>query len=183
MPQGCRELIMELESALLIVPPRQVQAFAYPIREEHDAESFSRVPAHITLLYPFVSPDEVDEAAEQLKKTCAGFPPFELTLDQYGRFEDALFLEPSDPQKIDELYQRLLEVFPDYPAYKGEHDRELRFHLTLARFEDAAKADKIELPPTPSFTFEVKQLHLYLGSPEEDTPFIPRAVIPLGKQG
>ncbi len=120
---------------------------------------------------------------KQLKKICTGFPPFELTLDQYGRFDDALFLEPSNPQKVNELYQRLIEAFPDYPAYSGEHGQELRPHLTLARFENAAKADKIELPPTPSFTFTVKQLHLYLGSSEDDIPFIPRAVIPLGKWG
>lgn len=172
---------MELESALLIVPPRTVQAFSYPIREEFDAESFNRVPAHITLLYPFVPPEEIDKAVSRLKKICAAFPPFELTLDQYGKFEDALFLEPSNPGKILELFKLLSEAFPEYPVYQGEHGEELRPHLTLARFDDPSKADKIALPSNPSFTFTVKQLHLYVGAPDEDTPFNPRAVIPLGK--
>ena len=61
---------MDLESALIIVPPRPVQSFAFPIRETYDAESFNRVPAHITLLYPFVPPDQVEEAEKVLAKIC-----------------------------------------------------------------------------------------------------------------
>jgi 2'-5' RNA ligase len=172
---------MELESALLIIPPRKVQAFAYPLREEFDAESFNRVPAHITLLYPFVPSDQVAEIIPTLEALCAGIPAFEIELDRYGRFEDAIFLESSKPDKLQDLYQQLINTFPDYPAYKGEHGTDLHPHLTLARFEDPAEGDKIELPPEPRFTFTVKQLHLYLGAVDDvEAPFIPRAVIPLG---
>jgi 2'-5' RNA ligase len=173
---------MELETALLIIPPAKVQTFAYPIRELHDAASFNQVPAHITLLYPFVPPDQVDEAIARLTPLCASFPPFEVVIDSYGRFNDTLFLEPSNPKMILELYKLLIKTFPEYPAYEGEHGPELRPHLTLARFEKPEEGDAIELPPTPTFTFIVKQLHLYLGTPNSDAPFIPRAVIPLGKK-
>ncbi len=80
-----------------------------------------------------------------------------------------------------QLHHRLSQAFPEYPVYGGEHGAELHPHLTLARFEDPEKADHIELPPVPSFSFSVDKIHLYLGSIEDDTPFIPRAVIPLGK--
>jgi 2'-5' RNA ligase len=171
---------MELESALLIVPPREVQAYAYPIRERYDRASFEQVPAHITLLYPFVPPFQIDIAIDHLTSICASYPAFELILDRYGRFEDALFLEPSDPEAVNHLYHHLIAAFPDYPAYGGEHGDDLHPHLTLARFESPAEGDAIALPPTPSFTFTVKQLHLYLGAPDAPEPFIPRAVIPLG---
>lgn len=171
---------MQLETALLIVPPRPVQAFAYPLREAYDQDSFSRVPAHITLMYPFVPPEMVDQAVERLKPICADFPAFEITLDRYGSFEDALFLEPSDSTKILELHRTLTDAFPEYPIYEGEHGIDLHPHLTLARFSDPGEAKDIELPPPPSFTFHVKQVHLYLGEPEGETSFIPRAVIPLG---
>jgi 2'-5' RNA ligase len=172
---------MGLESALLIVPPRPVQSFAFPIREMHDAESFNRVPAHITLLYPFVPPDEVEEAEKTLTRICKKISPFEVTLDRYGQFENTIFLEPSQPEKILEMFAQISKAFPDYPAYEGEHGKGLHPHLTLARFDKPAQAKKIELPPEPKFTFEVKQIHIYLGAPDDDTPFIPRAVIPLGK--
>lgn len=172
---------MQLETALLIVPPQPVQAFAYPLREAYDQDSFNRVPAHITLMYPFVPPEMVDEAIERLKPICSAFPAFEITLDHYDSFEDALFLEPSDTSTILELHQVLANAFPEYPIYEGEHGIKLHPHLTLARFSDPSEAEQIELPPAPSFTFLVKQIHLYLGEPEGETSFIPRAVISLGE--
>lgn len=172
---------MNLESALLIVPPRPVQSFAFPIRETHDAESFNRVPAHITLLYPFVPPDQVEEAEKVLARICKKQPTFTLTLDRYGQFENALFLEPSQPEKLIELFTKISEAFPDYPPYEGEHSKGFHPHLTLAKIDKPIQAKKIKLPTEPEFSFEVKQVHIYLGAPDDDTPFIPRAVIPLGK--
>jgi 2'-5' RNA ligase len=174
---------MEYETALLIIPPPKVQTFAFSLRELYDTEWFNRVPAHITLLYPFVPSDQVDATAARLRTICADFPPFELTLDQYGSFEDALFLEPSNPGPILELYQHLAHTFPEYPIYEGEYADDFRPHMTLARFENPEDAETIELPPTPNFTFIVNRLHLYLGSPEASEPYIPIAVIPLGNEG
>jgi len=171
---------MALETALLIVPPKEVQVFSYPLRAEYDAQAFdNKLPAHITLLYPFVPPEQVDPTIATLEKVCKRITAFETSLDRYGHFEGAIFLEPSDPEPILALYRRLADEFPDYPVYGGEHGSELHPHLTLARFENDTDVSGIELPPAPSFTFLVDKIHLYLGSTEDDTPFIPRAVIPL----
>ena len=172
----------EYETALLIIPPQKVQAFAYPLRELYDREWFTRVPAHITLLYPFVPPDQIDSAVKRLTPICSAFPPFDLVLDRYGRFEDALFLEPSNPDKLRQLHQQLTTAFPDYPVYQGEHGQELHPHVTLARFGDPKETEAIEIPPAPHFNFEVKQLHIYLGSQDDQAPYIPRVIIPLGQQ-
>ena len=172
---------MALETALLIVPPKTVQVFSFPLREHYDTEAFDNsVPAHITLLYPFVPPDQIENTVDKLKNICADVPAYEVTLDRYGRFEGTVFLEPSNPEPILQLFRRLAGAFPEYPVYGGEHGPELHPHLTLAQVDTEAEAEKIELPPVPHFTFTVDKLHLYLGSTEDDTPFIPRAVIPLG---
>lgn len=173
---------MEYETALLIIPPPKVQTFAFSIREQYDTEWFNRVPAHITLLYPFVPSDQVDETTTRLNTICADLSPFELTLDKYGKFENAVFLEPSNPEPILELYQHLSKAFPQYPIYEGEYGDDLHPHMTLARFEDPEEAEKIELPPTPVFTFIVNRLHLYLGSPDASEPYIPISVIPIGSE-
>jgi 2'-5' RNA ligase len=173
---------MEYETALLVIPPPKVQSFAFSIRERYDTEWFNRVPAHITLLYPFVPSDQVETTAALLKTICVDLSPFELTLDKYGKFKDALFLEPSNPDPILELHQHLTKAFPDYPIYEGEHGDDLHPHMTLARFENPEEAEKIELPPTPTFTFIVNRLHLYLGSPEASEPYIPISVIPIGSE-
>lgn len=114
---------MQLETALLIIPPKPVQVFCFPIRERYDVESFkSNVPAHITLLYPFVPPEQVETAIEELNRLCAGITPFEVTLDHYGTFKGAIFLEPSDLEPIVQLHHLLSRAFPGYPVYWGEHD-------------------------------------------------------------
>jgi len=172
---------MSLETALLIVPPKEVQVFSFPLREAYDNEAFNKnVPAHMTLLYPFVPPKIVDETIEKLKVICKEYSPFEVTLDRYGSFEGAIFLEPSDPEPVMNLHRHLAASFPEYPVYDGEHGIDLHPHLTLARFENPNQADEVVLPPTPKFTFTVDKIHLYLGSTIEDIAFIPRAVIPLG---
>jgi 2'-5' RNA ligase len=122
----------------------------------------------------------VEEAAKKLKDVCKEYPSFEVTLDRYGSFRGAIFLEPSDPEPVLKLYRHLATSFPEYPIYGGEHGAELHPHLTLARFEDPDQANDVVLPPAPEFTFTVDKIHLYLGSTTGDIAFIPRAVIPLG---
>ena len=174
-------VLTELETALLILPPREVQVFSYPLREAYDSEAAgSQLPAHMTMLYPFVPPDKIDTTLPRLEKLLEDCPPFELTLDRYGRFEGTIFLEPSDPVPVMQLYDYLASEFPEFPVYGGEHGPDLHPHLTLARFDDPAEATDIELPPTPTFTFTVDKIHLYLGSTDSDIPFVPRGVIPLG---
>ncbi len=172
---------MDFETALIIVPPPPVQAFSYPLREEFDQESFLNMPAHITLISPFVPSEEVDATEKTLHKVGEKVNPFDLTLDRYGRFEGVIFLEPADPTPVTELIERLQAAFPDYPPYGGQFD-EIVPHLTLAKFEEPAMGEAIELPPTPTFTFKVEKFHLYLGSVTDEAPFVPRLVIPLGKQ-
>ena len=171
---------MTYETALLIIPPPPVQAFCYPWREQYDQESFTRVPAHLTLLYPFVPPEIVDEAVTQLEQICADTLPFEVVLSKYGQFEGVLFLEPENPDPILNLFHKLAEAFPEYSISEDKHGGELHPHLTLAQSDDPGVLEKISLPPEPHFSFTVNKIHLYLGSPDGDIPYVPRAVIPLG---
>ncbi len=168
---------MTYETALLIIPPPPVQAFCYPWREQYDQESFVRVPAHITLLYPFVPPETVNEAVARLEKVCADTLPFEVILSKYGQFESALFLEPDNPEPIINLFHKLAEAFPEFTVHESG---EIHPYLTLAQSDNPEEIEKIKLPPEPHFSFTLNKIHLYLGSPDDDIPYVPRAVIPLG---
>ena len=163
---------MELESTLLIIPPQPVQAFAYPLREEFDPDSFVKVPAHFTIFYPFVAAVDSDEAGDKLRPVCKKHKPFDVTLDHYGHFDDAVFLEPADLAPLQALYQSVAKVYPEY-AREGWHP-----HLTLGRAKDPKK---IKLPDPPEFTFTIDEIRIYVGSPVDQTaPYIPRVKIPLG---
>lgn len=171
---------MSIQTSLLILPPLKVQAFAAPFREKYSPVSFAQGPAHITLFYPFVAPEQIDSAEEILARRCKSFAPITVTLDRYARFETAHLLVPSNPEPIVLLHKHLFEVFPDFPPYEGKFGPDLLPHLTLATFDTPDEADQLQLPSPPSFEFIVEKLHLYLGSSDERIPWIPVSVIPLG---
>ena len=54
-------MMLALESALVILVP-EAEALVGSFRDLHDAGAAVGVPAHITVLYPFKPPDEIDEA-------------------------------------------------------------------------------------------------------------------------
>ncbi len=174
---------MELQTALLIIPPPEVQAFAAPLRQRYAPDVYMQGPAHLTLFYPFIPPKEVLTTSIQLRSICNNVVPFELTLDQYGHFEATHFLAPSNPDHVLSLHRLLLSAFPDYLPYEGQYGKELIPHLTLAHNENPYTIEHVSLPPTPSFTFTVDQLHLYLGPSEGNIPWIPVSIIPMkGKE-
>lgn len=171
---------MELTSSLLILAPPEVQAFAAPLRQRYASDSYMQGPAHITLFFPFVPTAEIPTATAKLRRLCEKIHPFRITMDHYDRFETAHFFAPADSGPILTLHQHLLEAFPDYPPYEGEHGRTLVPHLTLAHVETKVEADQIELPAPPTFTFPVDNLYLYIGPEEGNIPWIPSSIIPLG---
>jgi 2'-5' RNA ligase len=171
---------MIIQTALLIIPPPDVQAFAAPLRQKFASESNMQGPAHITLFFPFVSPKEVPTSIRLLNSLCSNVPPFKLSLNRYGHFETAHYLAPSDPEPVLSLHRLLRTAFPDCLPYEGQHGPDLIPHLTLTYNEDLTALKHVILPPTPSFTFLVDRLHLYIGPPEGNIPWIPVSIIPLG---
>jgi 2'-5' RNA ligase len=171
---------MELKTALLIIPPPEVQAFAAPLRQKYATEVYMQGPAHITLFYPFIPPVEISAATTILKSVCSGVAPFKLTLDRYGHFEATHYLASTNPEPVLSLHRLLLSAFPDYLPYEGQHGATLIPHLTLAHNDNPDVVKPVTLPMLPSFTFIVDQLYLYLGFPEGNIPWIPVSIIPLG---
>ena len=172
---------MELQTTLLIIPPPEVQAFAAPLRQKYASEVHLQGPAHITLFYPFIPPAEISTTTTILESLCSDVVPFELTLDRYGHFEATHYLAPANPEPVLSLHRFLLSAFPDYLPYEGQHGAELIPHLTLAHNENPDLVKPVALPPSPSFTFTVDQLYMYLGFAEGNIPWIPVAIIPLGE--
>jgi 2'-5' RNA ligase len=170
-----------LETAVLIVPPFEVQAFAASLRPRDPPGRWSHVPAHITLLYPFAPPEDTDRSLPRLRRALAPVRPFAVTLDRYGRFPTAIFLEPADPRPLIDLYGHLAAAFPEYPAYGGEFGPGLHPHLTLAHSEDGLGLHELALRPAPSFTFRVDRLVVYAGAPDSSAPYVPLAVVGLGR--
>jgi 2'-5' RNA ligase superfamily len=116
-------------TALIVVVPEAEPAVA-ALRLEHDWSAPLGVPAHVTVLYPFAGPDEVDEA--ELAEALAAVPPFDFTLDRVERFDaGAVWLHPEPSAPFAALTHAVWERFPDYPPYEGAFQVVIP-HLTVS---------------------------------------------------
>jgi 2'-5' RNA ligase len=138
-------------------------------RRRLDPSAAWGVPPHVSLLYPFVPPAEVDIAlVRDLTAIVAAVPAFRFRLESVGWFGDrVLWLAPEPAVPFKALVERLSARWPEYPPYGGDFS-ELVPHLTIGEnapreeLEQAAGAISARLP-VRCFAGEV---WLMTGSPD-----------------
>jgi len=134
---------MKIESALIIAVP-EAEPLVRVLRERFDPSAAVGVPAHITLLYPFMPPGEITPAvAAELHAFFAQYAAFEFTLPELRRFPEVLYLAPSPAEPFKALTHAVVERYPDYPPYGGGYS-EVIPHLTIADMAEAGPLDDIE---------------------------------------
>lgn len=126
-----------MESAVLLCVP-EAEALVGRWRREHDPSAARGVPAHVTLLYPFLPAGQVDEGVlGELEWFFAGVDAFPLVFDAVGEFgaEGVVFLAPAT-EELAELTGALARRWPECPPYAGKHERPVP-HLTAVHSPDA----------------------------------------------
>jgi 2'-5' RNA ligase len=114
----------------LIIPVPEAEPAVGRIRADHDPSATLGVPAHVTILFPFLPPDEVDEDA--LRDLCARCAAFDFTLDRLERFDDGLvWLHPDPSARFADLTAAVWQRWPERPPYEGAFD-EVIPHLTVS---------------------------------------------------
>ena len=131
MPGLVPEASPSWKTALLVPVPA-----AEPAVREHrkrlDESARDGVPAHVTVLYPFLPPTEIGEPMlASLGRLFAGFCTFGFTLDRVDWFgAEVVWLGPSDPAPFTALTNLAFASFPSCPPYGGVH-AEVIPHLTV----------------------------------------------------
>jgi 2'-5' RNA ligase len=132
-------------SALVFLVP-EAEVLVGPFRERHDPAAAEGMPAHITLLYPFKPPDQIDAGVlEKLRQCFAGFSTFTFVLAETRRFESpdqVLYLAPQHAQSFRQLTQAIWRSFPETPPYAGRH-AEIIPHLCVAQVPDLRQLDEV----------------------------------------
>jgi len=83
---------MPRHTALIIAVPES-EASVAELRLAHDSSAPLGVPAHITILFPFAPPDDVDE--EALERLVAEHSAFDFQLASLEHFDDGVtYLAP-----------------------------------------------------------------------------------------
>ncbi|HEX4212933.1 MAG TPA: 2'-5' RNA ligase family protein [Candidatus Dormibacteraeota bacterium] len=101
-------------------------------RERLDASAPLGIPAHITVLFPFMPPETIGPAAlAELEHLYAAVSRFRFRLDHTDWFgEQVLWLGPHDPGPFRALTKHACEAFPAFPPYEGQFD-DVVPHLTI----------------------------------------------------
>ncbi len=126
------------ESALLL-PVAAAESAVGLHRARLDEAARDGVPAHITVLYPFLPPAGIDSALlGSLGRLFLGQPGFTFTLDRVGWFgEEIVWLGPRDPAPFAALTDLVFTAFPSCPPYGGQFP-EVIPHLTMGHIGGAA---------------------------------------------
>src|SRR5690242_3716091 len=86
---GCHTAAVEpTESALIVAVPEAEPAVA-ALRTAYDPAASWGVPAHVTVLYPFLPPDRLDAVVRAaVREAVAAVPAFDLVFGRTRRFGD-----------------------------------------------------------------------------------------------
>src|SRR6476469_1524984 len=129
-----------MESAILLAVP-EAEPLVHEWREQGDPSAAQGVPAHVTLLYPFLPSEAVDDGVvAELEWFFRGIDAFPCEFTSVGRFEHVgvVFLQPSS-DALTELTRALARRWPECPPYSGEVEVEdVVPHLTIVQTDDRA---------------------------------------------
>jgi len=124
----------------LVIPAPTAEAAIGSYRRKLTVDGADGMPAHVTLLFPFVDASELDPFVDLVDEVAGRFRAFTFSLDEVGVFSGppfTLYLAPSPRAPFAEMTDALARAFPDYPPYAGRHP-EVVPHLTVAESDDEA---------------------------------------------
>ena len=170
------------QSALIVAVP-EAEPVVAAHRDRLDRAASWGVPAHVTVLYPFLPPERIDERVRAvLGQVSAAVPAFFLTLGRLCWFGDqVLWLAPDPPGPFRALTAAVTARFPGVPPYGGRFE-DVVPHLTLGHdhpVEVLRAAGEAVRPQLPIHA-RVSSLRLIAGDPVPGDSWTTLAEFPLG---
>ncbi|MDF6043866.1 2'-5' RNA ligase family protein [Streptomyces sp. JH14] len=131
------------ETALIVKVP-EAEPVVGSWRERFDASVGAGVPAHVSVLYPFLSQDRVgDHVLGVLGKLFGSHSGFDLCFRECGRFPGVLYLAPEADDQFRALTVAVADRWPEAPPYGGQF-AEVIPHLTVAHGQEPSVLDAVE---------------------------------------
>ena len=122
---------MSHDTALICRVP-EAERYISRYRDRYDPSARRNVPAHVTILYPFVPLADIDDGVlARLGEIAAGVRCFDYRLAQTQRFPVALYLAPDPDRSFAALTDAVWRAFPDYPPFEGKFETVVP-HVTVA---------------------------------------------------
>jgi len=171
----------------LIVPLPDLEPVVGEWRDRFDTR-FENVPAHVTVLVPWIPPDALTEAdLDLLGQLTKSWQPFEVMFAGFGCFEvgdgrTVQFLEPKPADEFLALTEDVSTVWPEYPPYEGQI-AEVVPHLTVGDGVTAEQSDELRAAIEPALPVRTTARELLAVEVRADQASIRRRFRLGGKKG
>lgn len=163
----------------ILVPVPEAEAAVGPWRRLHDPMATAGVPAHITLIVPWLAPEDIDDdELARLEAVAVNMAPFDFALRSVDWFGgNVLWLAPDPVQPFLDMTGDLVGEFHT-PPWAGEFD-EVIPHLTVAHGTDGAELAEAAtaLDGVLPIICRATEIRVMLG---DGTRWWERATVPLG---
>ncbi|WP_181923936.1 2'-5' RNA ligase family protein [Streptomyces inhibens] len=128
----------------LIVKIPEAEPAVRAWREQLDPSARAGVPAHVTVLFPFLEESRIDSAVcAAVGEVLEGHRAFEVRFESCGRFPGVLYLVPEPDTQFRQLTQAIADRWPQTPPFGGQFTDVIP-HLTVAQGQQATALKKVE---------------------------------------
>ncbi len=115
-----------------MVPVPEIESVVSRWRDRFDPSAAVGMPAHITLVYPFLDESQLGDAVvHEVRSQCQAHEQSAVTFERTGRFPGVLYLAPEPASSLIEMTQRVAHRWPEAPPYGGAFDDVIP-HATVA---------------------------------------------------
>lgn len=113
-------------------------------RDRLDPAVRSGMPAHVTVLFPFLPESRIDaDTLASIGGVIGRHKAFEARFERCGRFPGVLYLAPDPAASFRALTESVVERWPETPPFGGQF-AEIVPHLTVAQGQDDTVLDEAE---------------------------------------
>lgn len=133
----------------VVIPVPEAEPLLRSVAQRFPSAAREGVPAHVSVLYPFLSDEAVDdEVVDALSDVFAAQRRIAVTFAESRREGDFVALRPDPIDDLRELTARVRRRWPDVVPYEGAYG-EVEPHLTVALHAGEHAAAVVERDVVP----------------------------------
>jgi 2'-5' RNA ligase len=156
-----------LESAVLIRVP-EAEPLVGEWRRRFDPSALLGIPAHITVVYPFIAVEEMNAGVRaELRGLFVEEAPCRFELRASARYPSVLYLKPEPDAALRAIIEGVVGRFPEHPPYGGAFE-DVMPHLTVAQSDDEDLLARVESELPRGLPVEVRVTEAVLMAEHED---------------